>query len=225
MIRNDLRNSRRSWCSFAVLALLAGLGCEHAAAQTVKPKPTAGKVDPNTKPASGKPAGGKSAPAAPATGKAAAPGAPGTGKPSLIGTYGDWAAYQSQSGKTKICYVLAQPKDRQPGTLKRDPAYLFISSRPGEGVHNEVSVIMGFPLKEGGPEAKAEIGTTAFDLVAKGENAWIKNAAEEGQFVEAIKKGAKLLVKIASKKGNMTTDSYSLSGISQALERVQKDCP
>jgi len=168
----------------------------------------------------------KPAPAASASDKPSAkPGPTGAGKPTLVGTFGDWGAYQSQAGKAKICYVLAQPKDRQPAALKRDPAYLFISSRPGEGVHNEVSVIMGFPLKEGGPEAKAEIGATAFDLVAKGENAWIKNAAEEGQFVEAIKKGAKLIVKIASKKGNVTTDTYSLSGISQALERVQKDCP
>jgi hypothetical protein len=207
MIRIVIPSSLARRAALSGVALMVAALSPHLAlakpVKPVKPQAAASKSDPPP---------GKGAPA-------------GAGKPTLVGTFGDWGAYQSQAGKNKICYVLAQPKDRQPTALKRDPAYMFISSRPGEGVHNEVSVIMGFPLKEGGPEAKAEIGANAFDLVAKGENAWIKNAAEEGQFVEAIKKGAKLIVKIASKKGNVTTDTYSLSGISQALERVQKDCP
>jgi hypothetical protein len=53
----------------------------------------------------------------------------------------------------------------------------------------------------------------------------VKNAAKEGQLVDEMRKAAKLQVKAASKKGNLTTDTYSLVGFSQALERVQKDCP
>jgi hypothetical protein len=74
-------------------------------------------------------------------------------------------------------------------------------------------------------EAHADIGGSTFDLVAKGFNAWIKDPTEESRFVEELKKGSKLIIKAASLKGKVTTDSYSLSGISQALERVQKDCP
>jgi invasion protein IalB len=59
----------------------------------------------------------------------------------------------------------------------------------------------------------------------KGANLWVKNAAKEGQLIEEMRKGVKLVVKAASKKGNATTDSYSLTGFSQALDRVQKDCP
>jgi hypothetical protein len=146
------------------------------------------------------------------------------GKPIQVGNYGDWGAYLAQSGKDKTCYALASPKDRAPGGLNRDPAYVFISNRPGENVRNEVSIIMGFALKEGA-DGRAEIGGSSFDLVAKGSNAWIKNPAEESQFIDALKKGSKLIVKAPSQKGRVTIDTYSLSGISQALERVQKDCP
>jgi hypothetical protein len=146
------------------------------------------------------------------------------GKPVQVGSYGDWGAFLAESGKDKTCYALATPKERAPATLKRDPAYLFISNRPAEKVRNEVSIIMGFAMKDGA-EARADIGGSNFDLVAKGSNAWIKNPAEESRFVEELKKGSKLIVKAASLKGKVTTDSYSLSGISQALERVQKDCP
>jgi invasion associated locus B (IalB) protein len=146
-------------------------------------------------------------------------------KPVQTASYGDWGAYLAQQGaKKKTCYALAQPKDREPAKLKRDPAYIFISSRPAENVHNEISIIMGFAMKDNS-EAQADIGGSHFELIAKGSNAWIKNPAEEAQFIESMKKGSKLVIKAASAKGNMTTDSYSLAGLSQALERVQKDCP
>lgn len=146
-------------------------------------------------------------------------------KPLLVGTYGDWGAYQTVSGKTKVCYALGQPKERLPAGLKRDPAYLFISRRTAEGVKNEISVGMGFALKEGATAGSAEVGTTKFELVAKGDNAWVKNAAEEAPLLDAMKKGSKLVIKAASKKDHVTTDSYSLSGLAQAWERVLKDCP
>ena len=149
---------------------------------------------------------------------------PGPAKPMLVGNYGDWGAYLTQGGKSKICYALAQPKDRSPASLKKDQAYIFISNRPAEGVRNEISVIMGVPLKEGAAEAKAEVGTASFDLVSKGQNAWVKNAADETRFIDAMKKGSKLIVKGTLIKGGMATDSYSLSGLAQALDRVVKDC-
>ena len=77
----------------------------------------------------------------------------------------------------------------------------------------------------GGRRAGRDRGGPGFDLVTKGTNAWIKNQAEEPQFVDALKKGSKLIVKAPSLKGNVTTDSYSLAGLSQALDRVEKECP
>jgi hypothetical protein len=147
-------------------------------------------------------------------------------KPTLVGTYGDWGVYVSQGPKSKVCYALGQPNARVPATLKKDAAYIFISNRPGEGVHNEVSIMSGTPLKEGAAGARADIGSTGYDLVAKGQNAFVKNAAEEGQFVGTLKRrGAKLLVKLPSAKSGTVTDTYSLAGVQQALDRVAKECP
>jgi hypothetical protein len=145
------------------------------------------------------------------------------GMPAQLGIYGDWGVYFAKGDKSKTCYALATPKDRTPSGLNRDPAYIFISSRPGENVREEISVIMGFPLKEDG--AHAEVSGTSFALLAKGANAWIKNTAEEAHFVETLKKSSKLIVKAASTKGNVTTDSYSLVGLSQALEKLENECP
>jgi hypothetical protein len=163
-------------------------------------------------------------------------------KPLLVASFGDWGVYQTQATKGRVCYTLAQPKDRAPADLKRDPAYAFISDRPGEGVRNEISFIMGFDVvnppddagaaaaadskkKPAAKEATAIVGDQSFELLAKSANLWVKNAAKESQLVGEMRKGSKLEVKATSKRGNTTTDTYSLVGFAQALDRVQKDCP
>jgi hypothetical protein len=182
----------------------------------------------------------KAAKAAPAAAEATKPADKkadaGPGKPLLVASFGDWGVYQTQAAKGRVCYTLAQPKDRAPADLKRDAAYAFISDRPSEGVRNEISFIMGFDVanpadpaaakgKAAGKDAMAMVGDQSFELLAKTANLWVKNAAKEGQLIDEMRKGAKLQVMASSKKGHMTTDTYSLSGFSQALDRVQKDCP
>ena len=152
-----------------------------------------------------------------------AKGKDGKGKPVQVGSYGEWGAFTAQ-GKAKTCYALAKPKERVPATLKRDQAYVFISNRPGESVRNEVSIIMGFPMKDNS-DARGEIDGATFDLICKGTNAWVKDQSKESQFIEAMKRGSKLVIKASSAKGGTSTDSYSLAGLSDALARVQKDCP
>jgi len=141
------------------------------------------------------------------------------GKP--LETYGDWTASIAQ-GKNKTCYALARPKERSPDG-KHDQAYIFIADRPAEKVHNEVSIVMGFPIKEGST-AKAKAGKVSFDLVA-GTNAFFtKDATEDTQFVDALKHGGVLVIKAPPLKGSLITDTYSLTGFGKAIDRVQKEC-
>lgn len=141
--------------------------------------------------------------------------------PTLVSQYGDWGAYVSNT-KNKICYALSEPKDRKP-KLTRDPGYFFVSTRPGENVQNEVSVVVGFTIKEG-TDASLDIGGMSFPFYAKNDSAWLKNAAEEPKLIEALRKNHDLTVKSTSARGNVTTDHYSLSGIAQALDRVAQEC-
>ncbi|MGA8171558.1 MAG: invasion associated locus B family protein [Methylocystis sp.] len=144
-------------------------------------------------------------------------------KPEQLGSYGDWGAYAA-TGKDKTCYALGSPKERQPKSKVKDTqAFIFISTRPGEGVRNEVAINLGYPTKDGGA-AIADVDDDRYDLVTKGVNAWVKNPAKEKDFVEALKTGTKLLVKASSAKGTTTVDSYSLKGLSDALARVAQEC-
>jgi flagellum-specific peptidoglycan hydrolase FlgJ len=202
-------------------ALLFGFGSARSVAQQSPPLRLAANDSAPTS-AKHKTAKAKSTKSAKAKNESEASDAKSASKPVQVANFGDWGAFLAE-GNEKTCYVLAQPKERDPSKLKRDPAYVFISSRPGENIHDEVSIMMGFPMKNGS-EAEADVAGTTFDLVSKGTDAWIKNPAQETDFINAMKKSAKLVVKATSLKGHTTTDSYSLAGLSQALQRVEQEC-
>jgi invasion protein IalB len=151
--------------------------------------------------------------------------APGGAHPTLLGQYGDWGAYAAASGGGKVCYALASPASTRtnPANRPRDPVYLFISTRPGENVHNEVSAIMGYQLKPDS-DVNVEIGNNKFVMYTKADGAWLSNAAEEARMVETMRKGADIVISGTSARGTQSTDRYSLKGLSQALDRTAKEC-
>ena len=76
-------------------------------------------------------------------------------------------------------------------------SYAFVSTRPSEKVKNEVSVIVGYPQKPG-HDATAAIGSATYAMYTQNDGAWVKNAAEEAQMVDAMRKGSDLVVKSES---------------------------
>jgi hypothetical protein len=57
------------------------------------------------------------------------------------------------------------------------------------------------------------------------EAAWLASMDDEAGFVAALKKGTKLVVTGTSVKGTKTTDTYSLGGVTAAMDAIDKACP
>lgn len=143
----------------------------------------------------------------------------------LLGQFGDWGAYSASPGGKKVCFALAKPtsSETSPPNRPRDPAWLFVSTRPSEKVKEEVSVVIGYPFKANS-DAVVEIGSTNFAMYTQNDGAWVKNAAEEARLIEAMRKGADVTVRGESGRGTKTTDVFSLKGVSQALDRAAQEC-
>lgn len=182
-------------CAFAVV--LTGLGLDAALAQAAKKG------------------------AAPTPPAAVGGGGP---EPTLIGQFGAWGAYTASPGGKKLCFALAKPSSMKtnPPNRPRDPAYAFVSTRPQERVTNEVSVMIGYPLKPG-TEGSVEAGGAKFAMYTQSDGLWIKNAADEERMVEAMRKGD-FVVKGVSARGTESIDTYSARGLAQALDRLAQDC-
>jgi len=157
--------------------------------------------------------------------EAAAAAAAGGAEPTLIGQFGTWGAYTATPNGKKVCFALAKPSSSKtnPPNRPRDPAYAFVSTRPAEKVTNEVSIMIGYALKPGS-ESSLEVGGASYAMYTQGDGLWIKNAAEEERMVDAMRKAADVTVKGVSAKGTETTDTFSLKGLSQALDKLAQDC-
>jgi hypothetical protein len=213
---------RRILTSLIASALLCGV-TSLAQAQTAASK---GAKDAAKPAAAAKPATSAAKPATPGKPEAAAAAAAAGGaEPTLIGQFGTWGAYSATPNGKKVCFALAKPSSSKtnPPNRPRDPAYAFISTRPAEKVVNEVSVMIGYTLKPGS-ESTLEVGGASYAMYTQGDGLWIKNAAEEERMVEAMRKSADVTVKGVSAKGTETTDTFSLKGLSQALDRLAQDC-
>jgi len=206
-----------------ILAVLVASGvmcgvADLAQAQSASPKDSSKASTGTAKPGSAKPEAAKpeSRPAAAVAGGA---------EPTLIGQFGTWGAYTATPNGKKVCFALAKPSSSKtnPPNRPRDPAYAFVSTRPAEKVTNEVSIMIGYAVKPGS-ESTLEVGGATYAMYTQGDGLWIKNAAEEERMVEAMRKSADVVVKGVSAKGTETTDTFSLKGLAQALDRLGQDC-
>ena len=142
-----------------------------------------------------------------------------------LGQFGDWGAYKASPGGKTVCFAFSKPTsaETEPKGRGRDASYAFVSTRPAEKVKNEVSVIVGYPQKAG-HDATAVVGPSTYAMYTQNDGAWVKNAAEEPQMIEIMRRGSDLVVKSESAKGTKTIDTYSLKGIAQALDKVAEEC-
>ncbi|MHC2564277.1 invasion associated locus B family protein [Bradyrhizobium liaoningense] len=218
-----------------ILALMTGVMAggiaDSARAQTAQPAPKSVPKESAPKEATPKPAASPAHTTAKGASKpeskpaASLAGVAGGAEPTLIGQFGTWGAYAATPNGKKVCFALAKPSSSKtnPPNRPRDPAYAFVSTRPAEKVNNEVSVMIGYALKPGS-ESTVEVGGASFAMYTQGDGLWIKNAAEEERMVEAMRKSADLVVKGVSAKGTETTDTFSLKGLAQALDKIAQDC-
>jgi invasion protein IalB len=143
--------------------------------------------------------------------------------PSRLGVFKDWTAYSYTDGRGKVCYAASQPKDTEPKNVNRDPIFFMVSTRPADRINNEVSVLVGYPLKQDS-KVSVDVDGKTFVMFTKEDGAWVENIADESVLVDALKAGSKMVVKGTSRRGTNTVDEYSLSGSAAALDSVAKAC-
>ncbi|MBI1211444.1 MAG: hypothetical protein GC190_08275 [Alphaproteobacteria bacterium] len=142
----------------------------------------------------------------------------------LLGTFDAWEAYKgSDNGRGSVCYVVSQPQSKEPKGVNRDPVYFLITSWPSQKVVNEPSIIIGYPFKERS-EVTVQVGSDKFQFFTKDDGAWLASRDDETKLIAAMRAAGDMTVKGMSKRGTLTTDGYSLKGISQALDKATEGC-
>jgi invasion protein IalB len=142
----------------------------------------------------------------------------------LIEKYGDWSFFKASAEAQPICFIASAPKESDPAGAKRDAVLFYVSAWPKEGVKSEVSIKLGYPAKKAS-EGTVTVGKDTFKVFTKDERAFVADPTLELKLIEAMKKAPKLVVQATSERGTTTSDTYSLNGLTQALQAVTQACP
>lgn len=143
-----------------------------------------------------------------------------------VGTFQYWNAFVSNEPDGKLCFIASQPQDSQysQSIAGRDPVFFMVTSIPAKNIRNEASTIIGYGFP---PDANVTVdidGTTFTMFTANTDTAWAL-PEHEAELVEAMKAGHEMKVQGKSKRGTVTTDTYSLRGVTAALDKITAECP
>jgi hypothetical protein len=147
--------------------------------------------------------------------------------PQLLGSFKEWTALQATTSSGKTCYAMSTPRSKEPAKAKRDPVYFLISDWPVRRTRDEPQIVPGYEYKKDST-VTAQIGPDKFEFFVKNDggagNAWVQDAADEAKLVDAMKRGSTIVVTGTSQRGTVTKDTYSLNGISAALDKIHSAC-
>lgn len=138
----------------------------------------------------------------------------------------DWSVFVEENPRE--CWGVSAPKetvntrDGKAVSVRRGDILLFVTYRPGAG-EGEVSFTGGYPFAEGST-VTLDIGGTRFDLFTEGEWAWSGSKEEDAKIIAALKSGTSAVLSGRSGRGTETKDTFSLLGVSAALEEAARRC-
>jgi invasion protein IalB len=142
-------------------------------------------------------------------------------------TSGPWKAVQTTEKGRRVCYVEAAPIKKRRELKARGDVYIHVIHRIGGKKRARRTVEIGFSaglaLNRKGP-VLIKIGRGSFRLVPNGDKAWTPSTKEDRRLLRAMIRGATLVMRSLSAKGEKVEDTYSLKGFTRAYTAARKAC-
>lgn len=140
----------------------------------------------------------------------------------------DWSVFEETNPKE--CMAVSAPTEvvnsdanGQPKTVNRGEIRLIVFYRPSANATGQVAFTGGYPFAPGS-NVRMTVGDRSFDLFTEGEWAWPTSPQEDARVVAALKAGATAVLQARSARGTRTSDTFSLSGFTAAVEDAAKRC-
>ena len=142
----------------------------------------------------------------------------------ILGTYGDWTAYLYRDQNGKVCYMASEPTKSVGKYKQRDDVFLFVTHHPSEKTYDVVNVMAGYTYQVGFSPTLTVDKNQGISVTAHADTAWTKDTKTDLRLVQQMKKGSTAILRGKSKRGTLTTDTFSLKGFSKAYRDIQKAC-
>ena len=143
----------------------------------------------------------------------------------LLETHRDWNAYKSDA-YGGICFAASQPKDSEYSQpiASRGAAFFMVSTIPSQNIATEASVIIGYPFADAS-KVVVDVDGQKFTMFTDADSAWVEAVNEQPALIDAMRRGRTMKVQGESRRGTISTDTYSLSGVTAAIAAAAAACP
>ncbi len=140
-----------------------------------------------------------------------------------LGHAKSWKAFEDGAGPARVCFVYASPQKSVGKYTRRGAVSIQVAHRPAEKIRDEVSITAGYTYKKNSRVA-IDIDGAKFRMFTDGGYAWLDNAKADGNFVRALIKGRRMVVRGRSSRNTRTTDIYDLAGFTAAYRLASRAC-
>jgi hypothetical protein len=126
-----------------------------------------------------------------------------------LGVYESWAAFRDPTPAR--CYAIARAQGARGG-------YATVSNWPEKQVRGAVYFALSREVASSA-KVRLSVGGSRFDLVAKGRNAWARDARDDAAIIAALRSAGSMSV-----SGSGFTDRYTLAGAATAIDAATVGC-
>ena len=141
----------------------------------------------------------------------------------VVQKFNDWVLYSHSGAPNEICFLSAQPRETTPQGYQRERSYFYVSAWPKDGVKAEISVKLGKELQNGS-DVQIQIGNSRYKLFTKGDKAFVEDPTQELKLIDSMKRGSFMVVRATVADGTAVSDTYSLIGVTNAVNTLSQGC-
>ncbi len=141
-----------------------------------------------------------------------------------VETIQDWSVYTANTAGGRICFAASQPVNTEPTEVNRDAIYFMLTNYPLRGAVNEASIIIGYPFEVDSTVTVTIDNDESFVFFTIDDGAWLQDLTQETALVVAMQRGIEMVVRGRSQRGTNTVDTYSLRGVTAAINRAAAEC-
>ena len=144
-------------------------------------------------------------------------------EPEFQGAHRDWRVFTRGEGEAKVCYALSRPQEALPSNVDHGDLFFLVASWASGAADNQPSFLAGYPLRPDSPP-RVRVGSDRFQMFVSEQEGFLEETGEESQLVRAMRRGSDMRVEATSNRGTATAYTFSLLGVTAALEQVDDLC-
>ncbi len=148
--------------------------------------------------------------------------APAVAEPAAVGRFKDWAVFTETVEGDLICYAATEAETKTPTRVNHGAVWYYVTSWKSGKAKGQPSIKVGYDFKDGS-SPKAKVGRSSWGLFPSGREAFAEDA-DDPAIVEALRKGANLVVEATSARGTNVSYRFSLSGSATAIDKAEEAC-